>query len=126
VKSEVQWLTPAILATWEAEIRTITVGSQSEEKVRPYLKNTQHKRDWRHTAQEVESLLSKSEALSSNPNTTKKNVGKRKEEDPSIGKQLTNLFHSEKKSQPPCHMCKSTAQDLNMPLSAFPGQGAAE
>jgi hypothetical protein len=34
------WLTPEVLATPEAEIRRISIAQQ---KVRPYLKNTQHK-----------------------------------------------------------------------------------
>jgi hypothetical protein len=29
-----QWLTPIILATWKAEIRRVTVGGQSRQKVR--------------------------------------------------------------------------------------------
>jgi hypothetical protein len=36
--------TPIILATWEAEIRRITIRGQTEQKVRPYLKNTQRKK----------------------------------------------------------------------------------
>jgi hypothetical protein len=37
-----QWLTPVILATREAEMKRITVRSQSRaiNSVRPYLKNT--------------------------------------------------------------------------------------
>jgi hypothetical protein len=35
-----QWLTPIILTTWEAEIRSILVQSQSrQKKARSYLKN---------------------------------------------------------------------------------------
>jgi hypothetical protein len=34
---------PVILAAWEAEIRRIVVQGQPRQKVRPYLKNTQHK-----------------------------------------------------------------------------------
>jgi hypothetical protein len=36
------WLTPIILATWEAEIRRISDEGQPEQKMRPYLKNFQH------------------------------------------------------------------------------------
>jgi hypothetical protein len=34
---------PAILATWEAEIKRIMVQDQSQQKARPYLKITQYK-----------------------------------------------------------------------------------
>jgi hypothetical protein len=34
-----QWFTPVILASWEAEIRRISLGKQFS---RPYLKNNQH------------------------------------------------------------------------------------
>jgi hypothetical protein len=36
-----QWLTPLILATWEAEIKRIMIQSQPGQKyAKPYLKNT--------------------------------------------------------------------------------------
>jgi hypothetical protein len=39
---------------------------------RPYFQNSQSKKGWRHGIQVVEHLLTKCEALSSNPNTAKK------------------------------------------------------
>jgi hypothetical protein len=40
-----QWLTPVILATQEAEIRRITVQSQSRQIARrPYLEKSHHKK----------------------------------------------------------------------------------
>jgi hypothetical protein len=64
---------PIILATWEADIRRITVQSQPRQTVCKTLisKNTQHKKglvEWRS----VECLPSKYEALSSNYSMAKK------------------------------------------------------
>jgi hypothetical protein len=60
-----QWITPVILATWEAEIRRITVQDQSGqmiyESLPPSSKTNQYKRDWRWT-QVVECLHCKSKA----------------------------------------------------------------
>jgi hypothetical protein len=39
-----RWLMPAILATWEAEIRKISLKPVWEIVLRPYLKNTQYKK----------------------------------------------------------------------------------
>jgi hypothetical protein len=39
-----QWLTPLILATWEAEIRRIEARGQHGQKARPYLKYTQNRK----------------------------------------------------------------------------------
>jgi hypothetical protein len=39
-----QWLTPVILASQEAELRKIAVGSQTWANTRPYLEKTQHKK----------------------------------------------------------------------------------
>jgi hypothetical protein len=39
---------PVILATWEAEIRRITIGGQPGQKFKkPHLQNNQDKMDWR-------------------------------------------------------------------------------
>jgi hypothetical protein len=94
----VKWLTPAMPATWEAEIRRMEARGQTEQKnlgvvvhtchssyagsinrrikvqagsginVRSYLKNNESKRA-KAVAQVVECLPAKSEALSSNPST---------------------------------------------------------
>jgi hypothetical protein len=57
-----------ILATWEAKIR-IAVGGQPRQKVRTYLKNTQHTPHTYKTDVMVQAAdhLPSSEALSSNP-----------------------------------------------------------
>jgi hypothetical protein len=63
-----QWLTLVILATQEAEIRRIEVQSQPKQIVRPYLKNTHHKKGlvkWLRVY-----------TLSSNPSTTKEKKSK--------------------------------------------------
>jgi hypothetical protein len=69
------WLMPVILATWEAEIRRITVKANlGKQFIRPYLGKTEHKTGmvewlkWRN-------LSSK---LSSNPSTTQKKKKERK------------------------------------------------
>jgi hypothetical protein len=70
-----QWLLPAILATWEADIRRIVIwghpgGNSSQD---PIFKITRAK--WTGgVAQAVECLLCKLKALSSNPNPTKKHL----------------------------------------------------
>jgi hypothetical protein len=43
----------------------------SEHKARPYLKNNQYEKGWQNDSSAI-ALLSKHEALSSNPSTTKK------------------------------------------------------
>jgi hypothetical protein len=64
---------PVILATWEAEIRRITVQSEPGQIVCKTLsrKTTIHKSTGR-VAQVVKHLPSKCEALNSNPSTEKK------------------------------------------------------
>jgi hypothetical protein len=47
-------------------------ASPDKQFTRRYLKNTQHKKSTGRVAQVVENLLSKGEALASNPSTTKK------------------------------------------------------
>jgi hypothetical protein len=44
-----QWLTPVILATWDAEIRRITVQGQFRQTVQetPQLQNTESKVSWK-------------------------------------------------------------------------------
>jgi hypothetical protein len=67
------WLTPVILATWEAEIRKMVVQSQLRQIVCEILSQ---KWSTQKTAggvpQMVECLRSKCEALSSNSSTKKK------------------------------------------------------
>jgi hypothetical protein len=68
--ARLQWLTPVIPATQEAEMRRIMVGSQPRKivaKLNPKKYSTQ-KRAGR-VAQVIEDLPSKCEALSSNPTT---------------------------------------------------------
>jgi hypothetical protein len=72
IKRQCWWLTSVILATWEAEIKSIWVQSQSGQiQHKIYLKKTQHKKGCWDCAvtQVVEWLASKCEALSSNPST---------------------------------------------------------
>jgi hypothetical protein len=59
-----QALVPVIPATWEADIKRITVGSQSGQAgfTRPYLENTQHKKRAGGVDQTTEYLPSKYEA----------------------------------------------------------------
>jgi hypothetical protein len=71
------WLTPIILATWEAEIRWILVQSQPRKIVleTPISKTTRTK--WTGgVAQAADCLLCKCETLSSNPSPTKKKQNK--------------------------------------------------
>jgi hypothetical protein len=66
------WLTPVILATWEAEIRMIVVQGQHRQIVHktPIFKIIRAK--WtRVVAQVVEYLLCNCQAPSSNPSATK-------------------------------------------------------
>jgi hypothetical protein len=64
---------PIILAIWEAEIRRIAVRGQLGQIVyeTSSFKNNQSKMDWR-VAQAVDCLFCMCKALSSTPNTTKK------------------------------------------------------
>jgi hypothetical protein len=56
------------LATWEAEIRRIMVGSQAGQMfTRPYFENTKHKKQVGGVAQVVKYLPSKHDTLSSYP-----------------------------------------------------------
>jgi hypothetical protein len=66
---------PVILATWEAEVRRITVQSQTGKVAKPYLKNYTTQNRAGEVAQVVEHLPSKHEALSSNPSPGKKIKG---------------------------------------------------
>jgi hypothetical protein len=64
---------PIILATWEAEIRGITVQSQPGQIVLKILSQKYStQKSAGGVAQVVKSLPSKCEALSANPSTTKK------------------------------------------------------
>jgi hypothetical protein len=67
-----RWLTPVILATQEAEVRKIPVGSQLQQKVCKTLsqKHLIHKKADR-VAQVIESLSSEHETLSSSTSTVK-------------------------------------------------------
>jgi hypothetical protein len=66
------WLTPAILATWEAEIGRVTVQTQLGQTLLMFLlKITKAKRTG-GVAQVLEHLLCKREALSSNPSPIKR------------------------------------------------------
>jgi hypothetical protein len=68
-----QWLTPIILATWEAEIKKIMVLSQSR-KIVPKALSQKYpmQKGAGKEAQGVEGLPSNCETLSSNPSATKK------------------------------------------------------
>jgi hypothetical protein len=70
--------TPVILATWDAEIRRNTVQGQTRQIILKTLslKYPKHRADG--VAQVTECLLSKPEALSSNPTTAKKNQKNKK------------------------------------------------
>jgi hypothetical protein len=72
-------LTPIILATWEAEIKKITIHSQPGQIVHETLsqKNLTHKKNRAgRVVQVVKCLLRKYEALSSNPSNAER--GKKK------------------------------------------------
>jgi hypothetical protein len=68
-----QWFTPVIVATWETEIRRVTVQGQSGQivqKTHPISKIT--RANWTGgVAQAEEHLLCKCKTLSSNPSPTK-------------------------------------------------------
>jgi hypothetical protein len=42
-----QWVTPIVLATWEAEVKRIEVPGESRQIFVPELQNNQSKMDWR-------------------------------------------------------------------------------
>jgi hypothetical protein len=74
IRARHQWLTLAILATQEAEIGRITVGSQlGKQFVRLYLKNYPTQKRAGRVALVVKCLPTNCEALSLNPSITKKN-----------------------------------------------------